>query len=912
MLQRNNGDEAMAKTYKVLVNDGKGAESVAVQVAQGAGDKGTPVRLVAQRGVRYELQDVTKGKGVAPDQVRAKRVGNNLTLMFDGSQAPDVVIEDYYIVKGEGTAPMLAGLAENGGVYEYIPQDPNANHLTPSLKDGNTPVLMALGGGALGEAFVLSALPIVAAAAGGISGWAIAAGVVGAAALGGGGGGGGTAPTDTTAPGAAVVAIPEASGGVNATEAADGTALDVALPADAVVGDTLTTVVTRPDGSTFNLVHVLTAADIAAKGVRQSIPEASLKDANGKYIDGTWTTTTTLTDAAKNVSTAATGSFVLDTTAPAAYTGNLKHDAANDTGINSDDSVTNNATPVLQINAETGAKVEVDINGKIYAATETATKGTYEVQVTDALPNATYNPVVRVTDAVGNTTVNGVFVGFTVDNSTTKNLRNGSDDDLNNGVDTTVAITAVTEDTGTVNNDFVTSARNVKISGTVNQFYTTGVSKDDSVQVQIFNSKGELISQEYVTPSSSGTWAMATQTSTLIDGTYTVKAAIVDAAGNVLKTATDQPLVISETYYKAVNDVATAQEDVIATHDVTKNNVLLNDSDVVGIRAVVTQVNSASVSQSVSQNSNYGNGAVLAGLYGTLKMGADGSYLYTVNNANTQVQALAANAELKETFTYSATNSKNKSSTADLVVTIKGTNDAAQFFSADDATFKLRDNDIGDQSFNVLPNETKQYQAENGYFVMKSNVLDANDPTKFAGTIVYTVNGNSYQYNDVKVANDLFTLKAVDGSLEHTFVRKVTFDTSTSRTVEAYHGAKDNVTTWVTDALEIDLTNTSKYRLSSIEKIDISDTTTLGSPAPDTIKLNLASITQADFDGTVHKLYIKGDAGDVVELTKPTPTWDAAAHLSTRVVSDVTYNVYQLDSTHELLINNAITTLTVS
>jgi hypothetical protein len=26
----------------------------------------------------------------------------------------------------------------------------------------------------------------------------------------------------------------------------------------------------------------------------------------------------------------------------------------------------------------------------------------------------------------------------------------------------------------------------------------------------------------------------------------------------------------------------------------------------------------------------------------------------------------------------------------------------------------------------------------------------------------------------------------------------------------------------------------------------------------------------------------------------------------------VTYNVYQLDSTHELLINNAITTLTVS
>jgi VCBS repeat-containing protein len=905
----------MAKTYKVLVNDGKGAESVAVQVVQGAGDKGSPVRLVAQRGVRYELQDLSKGKGVAPDQLRAKRVGNNLALMFDGSQAPDVVIEDYYIVKGEGAAPMLAGLAENGGVYEYIPQDPNVNHLTPSLKDGNTPVLMALGGGALGEAFVLSALPIVAAAAGGISGWAVAAGVVGAAALGGGGGGGGTPPTDTTAPGAAVVAIPEASGGVNAAEAADGTALDVALPADAVVGDTLTTVVTKPDGSTFNLVHVLTAADIEAKGVRQSIPDASLKDANGKYIDGTWTTTTTLTDAAKNVSTAATGGFVLDTTTPAAYTGNLKHDATNDTGINSDDSVTNNATPVLHINAETGANVEVQINGKTYTATETATKGTYEVMVTDALPNATYNPVVRVTDAAGNTTVDGVFVAFTVDTSAAKNLRNGSDDDLNNGVDTTVAITAVTEDTGTVNNDFVTSARNVKISGTVSQFYSTGVSTGDSLQVQIFNSKSELISQEYVSPSSSGTWMMASPTSTLIDGTYTVKAAIVDAAGNVLKAAIDQPLVISETYYKAVNDVTTAQEDVLPIYDATKNNVLLNDSDVVGIRAVVTQVQvkSGTTTQTVAQGTDHNNGTELVGLYGKLKMGADGSYLYTVNNENSKVQALAANAELKETFTYSATNSKNKSSTADLLVTIKGTNDAAQFFSADTTTFKLSDKDIGDQGFNVLPSETKQYQAENGYFVMKSSTLDANDKTKFVGTIDYVRNDNPFFDNNVKEEHDLFTLKSTDGAVEHTFERLETFASSASRTVEAYYGAKENVTTWVTNAVEIDLTNANKYKLSSIEKIDISDHTVNSDvPAANTIKLNLASITQADFDGSVHKLYIKGNAGDVVELTKPTPTWDAQAHLSTRVVSDVTYNVYQLDSTHELLINNAITTLSVS
>lgn len=709
-----------------------------------------------------------------------------------------------------------------------------------------------------------------------------------------------------------MVAIPEASGGVNAAEAADGTALDVALPADAVVGDTLTTVVTKPDGSTFNLVHVLTAADIEAKGVRQSIPDASLKDANGKYIDGTWTTTTTLTDAANNVSTAATGSFVLDTTAPAAYTGNLKHDAPNDTGIKSDDSVTNNATPVLQINAETGANVEVQINGKTYTATETATKGTYEVKVTDALPNATYNPVVRVTDAAGNTTVDGVFVAFTVDTSTTKNLRNGSDDDLNNGVYTTVAIKAVTEDTGTVNNDFVTSARNVKISGTVSQFKSTDVSTGDSVQVQIFNSKGELISQEHVAPSSSDTWTMVTHTSTLIDGTYTVKAAIVDAAGNVLKTAIDQPLVISETYYKAVNDVATVQEDVPATYDATKNNVLLNDSDVVSIHAVVTQVKLGTTIQSVSQqNSTYENGAELVGSYGTLKMGADGSYLYTVNNENSKVQALAANAELKETFSYSATNSKNKSSTADLVVTIKGKNDAAKILQ-DTGTYAIaKDDDIGEQKFVQTHDPLKQYVGKHGYFIYKNLTITGNE---FKGEVERHDYTNSSLSDDVSESHDLFTLTSMDGRAFYTFDSPLKNRNATGN-IQEYCGVSKNEDTWKIEAdveAGIDLTS-ALYRLSSIEKIDISDTTTSGSPAPapDTIKLNLLSITQADLDGTVHKLYITGDNGDVVELTKPT-NWDAAENPPTRVVSDVQYSVYQLDTTHELLINSAITHITFS
>ena len=477
----------MAKLYKVLVNDGNGAETKPINVTQGVGDKGTPVRIVAQRGVRYELQDTTKTKNTAPDQVRVKRVGKNLTLMFDGSQKPDVVVEDFYAVgsASDGTLPTLAGLAENGSVYEYIPQDPALSSVTPALKDGNTPVLMSLGGGALGDGFVLSALPI-AAAAGGVGGWAIAGGALGAAALAGGGGGGGGA-ADTTPPGAATVVVPDAAdGSVNATEAQDGTAVNVTLPADALVGDTVSTVYTRPDGTKQTLTHVLTAADIAAKSITQIIPVADLKDANGKYIDGTWTLVTTVTDAAKNVSTPVQSTFVLDTTAPTAdsISGNLKHDADNDTGAKADDSITTNRTPVLVVKAETGATVDVLVNGKTYRATEsTTTKGEYEVKVLDKLDDATYTPSVTVTDAAGNkTTKDGV--AFTVDT-------NAPETDTETPLNPSIGKASVVLDdvpingmvTGTVRGDFTAGDElTLKIS---DKTYTYKVGVDGKFSIQV-------------------------------------------------------------------------------------------------------------------------------------------------------------------------------------------------------------------------------------------------------------------------------------------------------------------------------------------------------------------------------------------------------------------------------------------
>jgi VCBS repeat-containing protein len=394
--------DIMAKTYKVLVNGGKEAELKTISVVQGAGDRSAPVRLVSERGVRYELVDDVKGKGFAPDEVRLKRMGKNLLLMFSESQSADVVFENFYDAgqAGDAGVPTLVGNAENGNLYEYVPQDPEVSHLVSALADGNAPVIMSLGGDAMSGAFVLSALPLVAAA-GGISGWAIAGGVAAAAAAGGGGGGGGGAALpDKTAPSAVKVVMPEAAQGLNAQEAQDGSTLEVELPADAVAGDTLNTVLTKPDGTTLVLApYVLTADDITAKKVVQPIPVDALKDSDGQYIDGKWAASSTLKDAANNVSEPVTTEFVLDTASPSFESAAL--------APNVDENIATTAV-VYHAKATDAAAVTYTLktgvaDGDLFAINPTTGEVTLKSSPDfETKPN--YSFTVLATDAAGNTT----------------------------------------------------------------------------------------------------------------------------------------------------------------------------------------------------------------------------------------------------------------------------------------------------------------------------------------------------------------------------------------------------------------------------------------------------------------------------------------------------------------------------
>jgi hypothetical protein len=135
----------MSKQYKVIVNTGKSGDNQVVDIWPGAGRGGQPVRIKAQAGVKYQLQELQRQQQTAPEYVKVKRVGKDLLVVFEGQREADLIIENYYEVMSTPSNNLI-GRAENGNFYEYIPEDPRAQGLVPNLREDSLPINVALGG----------------------------------------------------------------------------------------------------------------------------------------------------------------------------------------------------------------------------------------------------------------------------------------------------------------------------------------------------------------------------------------------------------------------------------------------------------------------------------------------------------------------------------------------------------------------------------------------------------------------------------------------------------------------------------------------------------------------------------------------------------------------------------------------
>ncbi|WP_405279402.1 VCBS domain-containing protein [Cobetia sp. Ld8] len=196
----------------------------------------------------------------------------------------------------------------------------------------------------------------------------------------------------------------------------------------------------------------------------------------------------------------------------------------------------------------------------------------------------------------------------------------------------------------------------------------------------------------------------------VISGTLTSDASQggTDGAHSVTVTATDdQNATVTTTFVWNVDNVAPVAQDNIASvsegldttsTSATGGNVLTdaaldasvdadggNDTDTLSVSGV-------GAGQSVVDAATTAEGT-----YGSISLDSAGDYDYTLDNTNPDVQALAVGESVTETFTYAISDGQGGSDTAELTITINGTNDtpAITIAAGDSISAALSESDSG-------------------------------------------------------------------------------------------------------------------------------------------------------------------------------------------------------------------------
>ena len=112
---------------------------------------------------------------------------------------------------------------------------------------------------------------------------------------------------------------------------------------------------------------------------------------------------------------------------------------------------------------------------------------------------------------------------------------------------------------------------------------------------------------------------------------------------------------------------AVTESGIVAGDPSATGNVLTNDTDPdTGDTKTVTAVNGSALNV----------GVLVAGIYGTLTLGANGSWTYALNDADPDTNALAQGQAATDAFTYTVTDANGATSSTALTIAITGANDA--------------------------------------------------------------------------------------------------------------------------------------------------------------------------------------------------------------------------------------------
>ncbi|MEH6542846.1 MAG: type I secretion C-terminal target domain-containing protein, partial [Porticoccaceae bacterium] len=139
----------------------------------------------------------------------------------------------------------------------------------------------------------------------------------------------------------------------------------------------------------------------------------------------------------------------------------------------------------------------------------------------------------------------------------------------------------------------------------------------------------------------------------------------------------DAPVAVADTNW-AQEDVSDASGNVLVTaaHNGAPDAELrgdVADTDVDVEALTVTNIADADEDLAVAASTTSADGTVVTGLYGTLTIGADGSYSYILNDA--AIQGMDDGEEADDVFTYTVSDG-TATNTTTLTITVFGNNDA--------------------------------------------------------------------------------------------------------------------------------------------------------------------------------------------------------------------------------------------
>ncbi len=215
-----------------------------------------------------------------------------------------------------------------------------------------------------------------------------------------------------------------------------------------------------------------------------------------------------------------------------------------------------------------------------------------------------------------------------------------------------------TTDVGVIGNTTVVGAYGtLKINSNGN---TTYVIDDDNPDVQALRLNGNILVETF-------TYEMLD-----LDGTLRPTATLTVT----IQGANDTPVGVNDE--GAVDEAGGVNNGTPGAPSVLPN-VLANDTDVDlnGETKYVTGIRyrKESSATGVVTGIDATNPSVVAGSYGTLTIGADGSYRYVVDQNATAVQRLVVGDTLLETFSYLVSDKDGLTDIAELGITINGAND---------------------------------------------------------------------------------------------------------------------------------------------------------------------------------------------------------------------------------------------